>query len=62
MNRCKTCRWWEKFSHNCYGWCVHEKLQEDYKELDGAMGSVEHEHSVATGAEFGCIHHEEKTQ
>ncbi len=73
INRCKTCRWWQReedipgsqsvFSH---GKCTHLKVDytsTEWIDADDSLtqwgmdaGYVD----VATGPEFGCVHHESK--
>lgn len=63
MNRCKTCKWWDT-SHReysplpaGYGECSIEYQTE----TSGVFGRYDTTSGVITGPEFGCVHHEEKT-
>ncbi len=58
---CKTCRWWIA-PPNIFiqGECSNPKLHT--RDDDGANPIGYETRGIATGRDFGCIHHEDKCQ
>ena len=69
MERCKTCKHWERGSANyadkdehAGGFCRSEKIGEDHGQgfkPDTLVYSYDEGGSFWTGAEFGCVNHEQ---
>ena len=60
MNTCKTCKFWGKRGH----WerpyahlCKHPKMAGDKASMDGVNDFELCGEGIATGPDFGCIHH-----
>lgn len=62
LNTCKTCKWWDgSDSRDGMNYCSNDKLSEraiasDCLTIWTDIGCP----SIATGPNFGCIHHEQK--
>lgn len=77
MNRCKTCKFWDRaeldneFYHDNMGLCSSNKLNDnDYYDREFRIANKEdmliyqwHEGgNFYTGSEFGCVHHKEEAK
>ena len=68
MKTCKSCKFWDKYGEN-HGFCKSEKILHvssvDATEIiqgDELIANTDYcGCSIYVGENFGCIHHEEKT-
>lgn len=62
MKLCKTCKFWMKEDDGMRGECTHPKLGEnaDRSQSDTLVIDTMEYPDLNVGADFGCIHHENK--
>lgn len=65
VKTCKTCKHWERHSPSDErGWCYRAWARNDNPALDEVLaeGREGNDGCFCPGRDFGCIHHEERSE